>query len=78
MLYDNKELDLSIKEYQLLLLLMQHVNATVSKELIVQELWSASQNSSDGAIRVYVNRIKQLVPNITIQNIRGVGYKLVS
>jgi len=78
MLYNNEELDLSIKEYRLLLLLMQHINSTVSKELIIQELWSASQNASEGAIRVYVNRIKQLIPEITIQNIRGIGYKLVS
>lgn len=76
--YKNKELDLSIKEYQLLLLLMQHIDTTVSKELIIQELWSASQNGSDGAIRVYINRIKKLIPEITIQNIRGVGYRLVS
>jgi len=77
-LYNNNELDLSIKEYQLLLLLMQHIDATVSKELIIQELWNASQNASEGAIRVYVNRIKQLIPDIKIQNIRGIGYKLVS
>ncbi len=77
-LYDSKELDLSLKEYQLLLLLMKHAEATVSKELIIQELWSASENASDGAIRVYINRIKHLLPDITIQNIRGIGYKLVS
>lgn len=77
-IYDNKELDLSIKEYQLLLLLMKHVNSTVSKDLIIQELWNASDGGSNGAVRVYINRIKQLVPNITIQNIRGIGYKLVS
>lgn len=77
-LYEDKELDLSVKEYQLLLLLMKHVDSTVSKDLIIQELWNRSENSSDGAIRVYINRIKQLVPNITIQNIRAIGYKLVS
>jgi len=77
-LYNDIELDISVKEYQLLLLLMLHCNSTVSKELITQELWSASQSNSDGAIRVYINRIKQLLPMINIENIRGVGYKLVS
>ena len=76
-LYDEVELELSKKEYALLLLLMKHVNNTVPKELISDELWSVSQTGSDGAIRVYINRIKQLLPQMTIENIRGIGYKLV-
>jgi DNA-binding response OmpR family regulator len=76
-LYDEIELDFSRKEYALLLLLMKHVNNTVPKELINNELWNVSQTGSDGAIRVYINRIKQLLPEITIENIRGIGYKLV-
>ena len=75
--YDEIELDLSKKEYILLLLLMKHVNNTVPKELISDELWNTSQTGSDGAIRVYINRIKQLLPQMTIENIRGIGYKLV-
>ena len=77
-LYDNKELDLSKKEYQLLLLLMQHIDNPVPKELIIDELWSNLDGGSDGALRVYINRIKQLLPEMRIENIRGFGYKLVS
>ena len=77
-LYDKKELELSKKEYELLLLLMAHANAPVPKELILDELWSSCESGSDGAVRVYINRIKQLLPQIKIENIRGIGYKLVS
>lgn len=77
-LYNKKELDLSKKEYLLLLLLMSHVNSSVPKDLILNELWTSSESGSDGAIRVYINRIKHLIPNIKIENIRGIGYKLVS
>lgn len=77
-LYDKVELELSKKEYILLLLLMQHVNNTVPKELILDELWNSSEGGSDGAVRVYINRIKQLLPQMSIENIRGIGYKLVS
>lgn len=76
--YDKEELELSNKEYKLLLLLMQHIDSSVPKELIVNELWSASESGSDGAIRVYINRVKQLLPQMQIENIRGIGYKLVS
>lgn len=75
--YQEQELDLSAKEYELMALFMQHANKTIPKELILQKLWSSENGGSEGAIRVYVNRIKTLVPNIEIQNIRGVGYKLV-
>lgn len=76
--YNKEELDLSKKEYELLLLLMKHANNTVPKEMILNELWSSSEGGSDGALRVYINRIKQLVPQINIENVRGIGYKLVS
>ncbi|MDO9266281.1 MAG: response regulator transcription factor [Sulfurimonas sp.] len=76
--YNKEELDLSKKEYELLLLLMKHANNTVPKEMILNELWSSSEGGSDGALRVYINRIKQLVPQISIENVRGIGYKLVS
>lgn len=76
--YDKKELNLSKKEYKLLLLLMQHINSSVPKDLIINELWSSSESGSYGAIRVYINRVKQLLPQMKIDNIRGIGYKLVS
>lgn len=76
-LYEGDELELSKKEYELLVLLMTHVNAPVTKEHILDELWSSSGGGSDGAIRVYINRLKQLLPELSIENIRGVGYKLV-
>ncbi|MBU1657439.1 response regulator transcription factor [bacterium] len=76
-LYDGNELDLSFKEYQLLLLLMQHVNNVLPREMIIDELWNSSESGSYGAVRVYINRIKQLLPVMKIENIRGIGYKLV-
>ena len=77
-LYDNKELELSKKEYQLLYLLMSHADILVPKEMILDELWNNYEGGSAGAIRVYINRIKQLLPKVKIENIRGVGYKIVS
>jgi len=75
--YDSKEIELSKKEYELLTLLMKHKNNCVPKEVIMHELWVESEGGSDGALRVYINRIKQLIPEVNIQNIRGIGYKLV-
>lgn len=76
--YDNQEIELSKKEYDLLALLMQHADNTVPRELILNTLWSSAEGGSEGALRVYINRIKHLIPQIAIENIRGIGYKLVS
>lgn len=77
--YNEEALELSKKEYELLVLLMNHVNSPVPKELIYDELWTSSEGGgSDGAIRVYINRLKQLLSTMSIENIRGIGYKLVS
>ena len=76
--YDGVVLELSKKEYNLLKLLMHNINANVTKEMIIDELWSSSESGSDGAVRVYINRLKQLLPDMKIENIRGIGYKLVS
>jgi len=77
-MYDGEILELSKKEYKLLLLFMQHFDALVPKELILDTLWSSSDGGSDGAIRVHINRIRQLLPKMKIENIRGIGYRLVS
>lgn len=75
--FDKKELDLSRKEYMLLALLIRNAAKVVTKEMIVGELWSANESISDGAIRVYINRLKQELGAASIENIRGVGYRLV-
>ncbi len=75
--YKGSLLELSNKEYMLLVLLLKHQNENVPKELISDTLWTSSESMSDGAIRVYINRLKQILAEVKIENIRGVGYKLV-
>lgn len=74
----NREIVLSPKEYQLIALLIQHAGEIVTKEMMMDELWSASETTSEGAIRVYINRLKQEIGNERILNVRGLGYRLVS
>jgi DNA-binding response OmpR family regulator len=77
-LMGGKELSLSLKEYQLMALFIRNAGEVVTKEMIMDALWSPSEMISDGAIRVYINRLKQEIGSELIVNIRGVGYRLVS
>jgi DNA-binding response OmpR family regulator len=73
-----KDIPLSLKEYQLMALFIRNAGEIVTKEMIMDTLWSPSEMISDGAIRVYINRLKQEIGAELIVNIRGVGYRLVS
>lgn len=77
-LMGGKELTLSLKEYQLMALFIRNAGEIVTKEMIMDTLWNPSEMISDGAVRVYINRLKQEIGSDLIVNIRGVGYRLVS
>ncbi|MDP2078707.1 MAG: response regulator transcription factor [Sulfuricurvum sp.] len=76
-LVDENEITLTPKEYQLMALLIRNSGEVVTKEMIIEELWSASEMMSEGAIRVYINRLKHLIGSAQIHNVRGFGYRLV-
>lgn len=69
---------LSQKEYLLMELLILNAGEIVTKEMIIHTLWNPSESVSEGAIRVYINRLKQEIGAQRIVNVRGMGYRLVS
>lgn len=76
-LVEENEITISPKEYQLMALLIRNCGEVVTKEMMIEEMWSASEMMSEGSIRVYINRLKQLIGSAQIQNVRGFGYRLV-
>jgi len=75
-LYKNGEpIDLHLKDIQLLILLIKNRGKVVTKEMILETLWSGGEEPSFGAIRVYINNLKKIFSKDTIKNVRGIGYK---
>ena len=75
-LYENdKALELTQKASELLLVLLEAQGSVVSTEQIKERLWSSAEESSDGALRVYVTQLKKYFPT-QIHNVRGVGYQM--
>jgi DNA-binding response OmpR family regulator len=75
-LYQNdKALDLSIKGGELLLALLEGRGRVVPLDQIKERLWSAAEEASDGALRVYIAQLKKYFPT-NIHNVRGVGYQM--
>jgi len=75
---DGVELDVSQREFELIALFFHHKEKVVSKKMIYEALWSTDEEGSDGAIRVYINRLKKLLGAQKFTNVRGVGYKFES
>jgi len=69
----NQSIELTQKASLLLHILLEAKGSVVSFEEIENRLWATSQESSSGAIRVYVTQIKKYFP-LRLKNIRGVGY----
>lgn len=71
---NNKAHKLSPQECELLKLLAFSRGRVVLKDEIYDALWSGKENSS--ALRVYISRLKSLLGDERVENIRGVGYLL--
>ena len=67
---------LPLKIIRLLELLLENEGQIVTKEQIVNRLWSSSSEYSEGSIRVYINKLKKILKKDMIENIKGIGYKL--
>jgi len=74
-------LELTAAEYDILLMLIQHKNGSVSREQLLYESEHIDDDSSIKNIDVIISRIRQKIAkidseNIYIKPIRGVGYLL--
>ena len=74
---DNRPLTVTTKAIDLLLLLITAKGEVVRVEEIASHLWHVNEDSSLGAIRVYIATLKKYFPE-NIENIRGVGYRFLS
>jgi len=72
---NNKQINISKKILDLFLLLYKNKNKITTKEMIINKLWSVSEDYSEGSIRVYISKLKEILGSDTIINIKGQGYK---
>jgi DNA-binding response OmpR family regulator len=76
----NKQLELSSKEAELLNLLLSSANSTVEREHMLKTVWGDEGNYIGRTLDVFISKLRKKLEgdaNIKIVNIRGIGYKLV-
>jgi DNA-binding response OmpR family regulator len=75
-----RSLQLTAREYALLLLLLQHRGEVLSREQILREVWHDQQGAASNVIEVYVRYLRQKLEQDggrrLIHTVRGQGYCL--
>lgn len=76
----NKELDLTPKEFALLVLLAKRKGEILTRTMIAEQIWDMNFDSDSNVVDVVVRRLRNKVdypfPKKLIQTVRGVGYVL--
>lgn len=72
--------DLLPKEFAILELLMRHPNQYFSSEAILDRVWQSDANASIDSVRTHIKTLRRKLgdsdSNETIQNTRGLGYRI--
>ncbi|RXJ86707.1 response regulator transcription factor [Arcobacter sp. CECT 8985] len=75
LLKGNEDLNLTSKVIDLLELFLAKRETIVTKDMIINSLWSYNEEYSEGSIRVYINNLKKIFGKDSIKNLKGIGYK---
>jgi two-component system OmpR family response regulator len=73
---DGATLELTTRELSVLEALMSRIGWVISKEQLLERLYSYSEEASSNAIEVYIHRLRKKIEpaGVTIRTIRGLGY----
>jgi DNA-binding response OmpR family regulator len=76
--YQQKEVILSSMEYQLLLILMENQNHTITRQRLLEVIWDANGNYvNDNTLTVTMKRLREKLHNPScIKTIRSFGYRM--
>lgn len=77
-LYNGKEIDLTKNEVKILSYLINHKGKIVSRELLMEYLWTSEFFVDDSTLTVNITRLRKKLEEIGIENVietrRGLGY----
>ena len=77
-IYENKVIDLSRREYSLLLEFMNSPNQVFSRDQLEEKLYGWNEGVSSNSMEVHISNLRKKFHSKLIKTIRGVGYQLTS
>lgn len=73
---NNININLTSKEYDLLLFLLQNKSKAFSRDQILDAVWGNDYFGSDRVVDDLMRRLRQKMPNLSVETIYGYGYRL--
>ncbi len=74
--YRNEVVDLTTKEYELLMLFVKNRSTAFTRDDILRKVWEENYFGSDRVVDDTMRRLRRKMPNLTIHTIYGFGYRL--
>lgn len=74
--YNGKAIDLTTKEFDLLMLFIKNRGTAFLREQILEKVWDENFYGSDRVVDDTMRRLRKKMPHIGIQTIYGFGYRL--
>ncbi len=73
---NNIEIDLTTKEYDLLIYFIKNKNLAIEREQILLKVWDKHYYGSDRVVDDTLRRLRKKMPALNIKTIYGFGYRL--
>lgn len=73
---DNVEIELTTKEFDLLMMFIKNKGIAFSRDKILENVWDENYFGSDRVVDDTLRRLRKKLPNLTIHTIYGYGYRL--
>ena len=75
---DNKEIVLTLKEYDLLVYFLSNLNKVISRDELIEKVWGVDFIGESRTIDVHVGTLRSKISssNNVIQTVRGIGYRM--
>ncbi|MFD2617194.1 response regulator transcription factor [Terrilactibacillus laevilacticus] len=75
---DDELIELTSKEFDVLLFLVENINVSKSRQDILHEVWGKDYVGSDRAVDDVIRRIRRKLCRLSLETVYGAGYRVVS
>lgn len=75
-LFHQNEIELTTKEYELLLYFIKNKSIAISREQVLSKVWDENYFGSDRVVDDTLRRLRKKMPDLNIKTIYGYGYRL--
>lgn len=75
--FKDDEIDLTSKEFELLLLFVKHSGQALAREQIINHVWGTDYYGSDRVVDDLVRRLRKKMPQFRVETIYGYGYRVL-